>query len=340
MSHLTTSSEVLAKAYDTALLDLDGVVYLGDQSIPGVISALNEARDKHGMTLTCVTNNAARSSESVAEKLQGMGLAVTAVDVVTSAQAGAAELAKLLPRGSRVFVLGSKDLAREVELVGLVATQDPDVKSDAVIQGFWPDMPWRMLDYAAGILHTGVTWVATNMDLTIPTKHGTSPGNGSMVQTLVNAVGREPTLVAGKPERPLMQQSIDRTGAKKPLVVGDRLDTDIWGANNVGIDSLLVFSGVTSILELIEAPIHLRPSYIAWDATDILKAQIAAKVDGAVVTCGGWTLDNGDLMGQGDSLDAVRTACVAHWTGTISVERAVEVLEAIGLNVQKPPVTY
>jgi hypothetical protein len=85
---------------------------------------------------------------------------------------------------------------------------------------------------------------------------------------------------------------------------------------------------------------HLRPTFIAWDATDILNLQIAAKVDGAVVTCGGWTLDHGDLMGQGDSLDAVRTACVAHWTGTISVERAVEVLEAIGLNVQKPPVTY
>jgi HAD superfamily hydrolase (TIGR01450 family) len=330
----------LAQKYDTALLDLDGVVYLGDQSIPGVIGALNDARDQYGMTLTCVTNNAARSAESVAEKLQAMGLAVAAIDVVTSAQAGAAELAKLLPQGSTVFILGSKDLAREVELVGLVPTQDPDQKVDAVIQGFWPDMPWRMLDYAAGILHTGVPWVATNMDLTIPTKHGTAPGNGSMVQAMVNAVGREPTLVAGKPQRPLMQQSIDRTGAKKPLVVGDRLDTDIWGANNVGIDSLLVFSGVTSILELLEAPIHLRPAYIAWDATDILKAQVGAKVDGAVVTCGGWILDSGDLMSQGDSLDAVRAAAVAHWTGTISLNRAVEVLEAIGLNVQKPPVTY
>ena len=340
MSHLISPSEVLASAYDTALLDLDGVVYLGEHSIPGVIGALNEAHDVHGMTLTCVTNNAARSSESVAEKLQNMGLKVTARDVVTSAQAGAAELAKLLPQGSTVFVLGSKDLAREVELVGLIPTQDPDVKCDAVVEGFWPDMPWRMLDYAAGILHTGVPWVATNMDLTIPTKHGTAPGNGSMVQALVNAVGRKPTLVAGKPERPLMQQSIDRAGAKKPLVVGDRLDTDIWGATNVGIDSLLVFSGVTSIQEMIAAPVELRPTYIGWDATDILKPQTAAKVDGDVVTCGGWTMDRGDLMGQGDSLDAIKVAAVAHWTGSVEVDRAVEVLEAIGLNVRWPPVTY
>lgn len=340
MPHLITDSDVLASAYDTALLDLDGVVYLGEHSIPGVISALNEAHDQHGMTLTCVTNNAAKSSESVAEKLQNMGLKVQARDVVTSAQAGAAELAKLLPQGSTVFVLGSKDLMREVELVGLVPTQDPEVKCDAVVEGFWPDMPWRMLDYAAGILHTGVPWVATNMDLTIPTKHGTAPGNGSMVQALVNAVGRKPTLVAGKPERPLMQQSIDRAGAKKPLVVGDRLDTDIHGASNVGIDSLLVFSGVTSILEMIAAPVELRPTYIAWDATEILKPQVGAKVDGDDVTCGGWTIDRGDLMGQGDSLDAIKVVAVAHWTGSITLERAAEVLEAIGLNVRQPPVTF
>ena len=340
MPHLLTPSEVLASSYDTALLDLDGVVYLGEHSIAGVIGALNEARDVHGMKLTCVTNNAARSSESVAEKLQNMGLKVSAQDVVTSAQAGAAELAKMLPQGSTVFVLGSKDLAREIELVGLVPTQDPEVRCDGIVEGFWADMPWRMLDYASRILHTGVPWVATNMDLTIPTKHGAAPGNGSMVQALVNATGRTPTLVAGKPERPLMQQSIDRAGAKKPLVVGDRLDTDIWGATNVGVDSLLVFSGVTSVLELIAAPVDLRPTYIGWDATDILKTQVAAKVDGNVVTCGGWTLDRGDMMGQGDSLDAIKAAAVAHWTGTVDLERACEVLEELGLSVRQPPTTF
>ena len=236
MSSFKSASPILAKAYDTALLDLDGVVYIGDDAVPGVIGALNQAHDDFGMTLTCVTNNASRSPQRVAQHLRELGLEVTAEDVVTSAQAGAAELAKLIPQGSNVFVLGSKDLAREVELVGLIPNQDASLAYDAMIQGYWPDMPFRMLEFAASVLQTGVPWIATNMDMTIPTPTGVAPGNGTMVTALGETVNRTPTLVAGKPQVPLMQQSIDRTNAKRPLVVGDRLDTDIHGANNVGID--------------------------------------------------------------------------------------------------------
>ncbi|CAB4340926.1 MAG: HAD-IIA family hydrolase [Actinobacteria bacterium] len=334
MSSFKSASPILAKAYDTALLDLDGVVYIGEDAVPGVIGALNQAHDEFGMTLTCVTNNASRSPQRVAQHLQELGLEVTAEDVVTSAQAGAAELAKLIPPGSNVFVLGSKDLAREVELVGLIPSHDDSQIYDAMIQGYWPDMPFRMLEFAASVLQTGVPWVATNMDMTIPTPTGVAPGNGTMVTALGETVNRKPTLVAGKPETPLMQQSIDRTKAKRPIVIGDRLDTDIHGANNVGIDSLLVLSGVTTIEEILQAPIELRPTYLAWDASAVLTAQNGTEIKDQITTCGGWKVVAGDLLGQGDALDAVTAVTVAHWNGEISLDSALLALAGIGLEVR------
>lgn len=328
------SSAALASAYDTALLDLDGVVYIGQDAVPGVIGALNQAHDEFGMTLTCVTNNASRSPQRVADHLVQLGLRVSAADVVTSAQAGAAELAKLIPQGSRVFVLGSQDLAREVELVGLLAGNDDSLTYDGLIQGYWPDMPWRILDFAAELLRTGMPWVATNMDMTIPTPNGIAPGNGSVVQALGQSVNREPTLVAGKPETPLMQQSISRTGAKSPLVIGDRLDTDIHGANNVGVDSLLVLSGVTTLAEILQAPVELRPTYIAWDATEILKPQIGVRFVGKVSSCGGWQVLNGEIFGPGDALNGFKAIAVSYWNGDMSITSALECLAGIGLDVR------
>jgi hypothetical protein len=191
-----------------------------------------------------------------------------------------------------------------------------------------------MLGFAASILQTGVPWVATNMDMTIPTPTGVGPGNGTMVTALGTTVNRTPTVVAGKPQIPLMQQSIERTHAKRPLVVGDRLDTDIHGANNVGIDSLLVLSGVTTIAEILQAPTELRPTYLAWDASAVLTAHNGIETVGNVTTCGGWQVVNSDLLGQGDGLDAVAAIAVAHWNGEISLESGLSALEGIGLEVR------
>ena len=322
---------MIAKDYDALLLDLDGVVYIGQDAVPGVIGALNEAHSKYGVALTCVTNNAARSSAAVAEHLTELGLAVTAQDVVTSAQAGAAELAKLLPKGARVFVCGSRDLMREVELVGLEPSQDFEQEHDAVVNGYWPDMPWRMLGQAAGIISSGVPWVATNMDLTIPTKFGTSPGNGSMVNALIHATGRRPNVITGKPEKPLILASIERTNSKKPIVVGDRLDTDILGANKVGIDSLLVLSGVTSVAELLNAVPDERPTYLGWDAASVLLPQPAVEVEGNQVKLGGFIVDRTGLRGSGDSLDAIRVCAVAAWLGICPMKELLENLSSRGI---------
>jgi len=328
---LQTQCENLARDYDAFLLDLDGVVYIGEESVPGVLPALNQAHDEFGTSLTCVTNNAGRSSFAVAEHLTSLGLHVGADDVVTSAQAGAAELAKLIAPGSSVFVCGSRDLMHEVELVGLKPSQEFKIEHDAVINGYWPDMPWRMLGQAAGIISSGAIWVATNMDLTIPTKYGTSPGNGAMVTALIKATGREPDVIAGKPETALMYASIARANSQKPLVVGDRLDTDIAGANNVGIDSLLVLSGVTSIKDLLEAIPAERPTYLGWDAASVLLAHPPVLTAADQLTLNGWVVNQSGLSGSGDSLDAIRVCAVACWDGVNSTEQLLQNLITRGI---------
>jgi len=332
---LQQSSDVLAKAYDAALLDLDGVVYIGDDGVPGVVPTLNDMHQQFGISLTCITNNAARSPKVVAVHLQRLGLEVTENDVVTSAQAAAAELARLLPQGSDVFVLGSRDLADEVSLVGLTPSQDVDKTYAAIVQGYWPDMPWRMLGVAAKVINSGALWVGTNADWTIPTSFGTSPGNGTMIQALKIATGKEPVLIAGKPDSPLMYSAIARTDAKRPLMIGDRLDTDILAANRINIDSLLVFSGVTTFQELFEATPELRPTYLAWDAAGIQDAMTAVEVDHGLVSLHNWRVAGDGLSGQGDALDAIRVLAVAVWELVISPQQALQELAERGISLPK-----
>ena len=123
----------------------------------------------------------------------------------------------------------------------------------AVVQGFSPDLSYALLAEGALAVSRGALFVAANADVTLPTARGAEMGNGSLVQAIVTATGCQP-LVAGKPETPLHAEAVDRTGAKRPLVVGDRLDTDIEGAVRAGADSLLVLTGVSSPADVVLAP--------------------------------------------------------------------------------------
>ena len=342
MDPLQTPSDILAKSYDAILFDLDGVIYIGTDAVAGVVPAINDVQRNYSVALTYVTNNASRSSQSVSEHLNALGLVTTADDVVTSAQAGAAELAKRIAPGSRVFVLGSKDLMHEVELVGLVPTQEFDLDVAALIQGYWPDMPWRMLAQACAMISAGALWVATNMDATIPTQWGVAPGNGSMVQMLSTTLGRTPDVVAGKPEAPLMMASVNRTGAKRALMVGDRLDTDILGATHINIDSLLVLSGVTTVSELFLSPPALRPTFLGWDALALNEVQPAVVIVAGQLTCEQWRLDGESIVGSGDILNAIRLCAVAVWQEKLTPGTATHELARRGFNataVRLPEVT-
>ncbi|KOV81607.1 haloacid dehalogenase [Nocardia sp. NRRL S-836] len=248
--------------YDALLIDLDGTVYRGQEAVPGAAEAIAEARGK-GVGIRYVTNNASRSPQAVADHLVELGFDTSVDEVSTSAQAGAAMLADRLPARTNVLVLGTEALQAEVLKRGLTPV-DTAAEARAVLQGLSMDLGWRELAEAAVAIRNGALWVACNVDATLPTERGLLPGNGSFVAALRTATGQEP-LVAGKPATPLLRQAAKDLGAHRPLVIGDRLDTDILGAVNAGMDSLLVCTGVSTAEEAQALPEDQRPTYVGAD---------------------------------------------------------------------------
>jgi HAD superfamily hydrolase (TIGR01450 family) len=316
---LRASGEPLDAAYDVALLDLDGVVYIGGAAIPGAAEALSKA-GAAGMRLAYVTNNASRTPAAVAALLTSLGVPAAAQDVVTSAQAAARLLAERLPAGSPVLVIGGTGLRMALRERGLRPVSTAADKPRAVVQGFAPDVSYSTLAEGGLAVRAGALFVASNADLTIPGRHGIAPGNGSLIQVIATATGVQP-LVAGKPEPPLHRESVLRTGAAHPLVVGDRLDTDIEGAHRAGTDSLLVLTGVTRPADVVLAPPSQRPTYLAEDLAGLLEPHPAPEKSTAEeaggYSCGGWTArrdgDRLELTGQGERIDGLRALCAAAW---------------------------
>ncbi|HWI44044.1 MAG TPA: HAD-IIA family hydrolase [Nocardioides sp.] len=296
---LLTSTAPLADSYDLAMLDLDGVVYIGKAVVPGAPDHIRGARDA-GLRIAFITNNAARSPQAVADHLAALGVEAAPADVVTSAQAAARLLAEDLGPGGRVVCLGGPGLEAALAEAGLVPVGVED-EADALASGYGPELRWSEIMQAAVRIRDGLAWTASNTDYTIPTAYGVAPGHGVLVETLQRFTRITPR-VAGKPARPLLEETIRRVGGKRPLMVGDRLDTDIEGARNAGVDSLLVLTGVTGLQELVDAPPELRPSYVAPDLAGLLEVQRAPELTPGGAELGGWRarVDDGRLVVEGD----------------------------------------
>ena len=309
------STEPLDTAYDVALLDLDGTVYLGGAAIPGAAEALRKAAAA-GMRLAYVTNNAFRTPAAIAELLTSFGIPAAPQDVVTSAQAAARMLAERLPAGAPVLVVGGSGLRMAVRERGLRPVSTAADRPQAVVEGYSPDVSYSILAEGGLAVAAGALFVASNGDLTLPSRRGRQPGNGSLIQVIATATGVRP-MVAGKPEPPLHHESVLRTGAERPLVVGDRLDTDIEGARRVGADSLLVLTGVTSPAEAILAPPAQRPCYLAEDLAGLLEPHPEVTSQNGTYRCNRWTArldgDRLELTGGGERIDGLRALCAAAW---------------------------
>jgi glycerol-1-phosphatase len=309
-------SPALHEKYDVALLDLDGVVYIGGTAIPGAAEALQKA-EQQGMRLAYVTNNASRTPAAVAALLTQMQVPAHPADVVTSAQAAARLLAEKLPRQAAVLVIGSTALRLAVRERGLRPVSTAAEHPLAVVQGFAPGITYASLAEGGLAVRAGALFVGTNADSTIPGPRGIGPGNGSLLQVIAHATGVSP-IIAGKPEPPLHRESVIRTGSKNPLVVGDRLDTDIEAAHNGGADSLLVLTGVSRPADLLLAQPRLRPTYVAETLDALLHPypEVTRASDG--FACGGWTAlrqASGQLAlkGSGAAIDGLRALCAAAW---------------------------
>jgi len=313
---LRRTERPLWSAYDLAMLDLDGVVYVGRAAVPGVAEQLGRAREA-GMHLAFVTNNASRPPEAVADHLAELGVKASPGDVVTSAQAAAHLLAVRLDPGAPVFLLGGLGLDEALRAEGLRPVTELADGPVAVVSGYGPDVPWSRLMQGAVLIRDGLPWVASNTDFTFPTPFGLGPGHGVQVRMLQDFSGVTP-IVAGKPERALLDETVRRVGGERPLMVGDRLDTDMEGGHNAGVDTLCVLTGVTGLAELAEAPPRLRPTYLAPRLDALGLPQPVPEIGEGAAVLGGWTarvVDHArlEVAGSGAEADWWRAAVTAAW---------------------------
>jgi glycerol 3-phosphatase-2 len=304
--------KTIAQEYDCLLIDLDGTVFRGAEPTTGAVRSLDEVHSRK----LFVTNNASRSADQVAAHLRELGFTATGADVVTSAQSAAHLLAGELPPESAVLIVGTDALANEIAAVGLRPVRRYDDAPVAVVQGLSPSIGWPDLAEAALAIRAGALWVAANVDPTLPTERGLLPGNGSLVAALRAATDTEPR-VAGKPAPGLFQDAVARGDFRASLVIGDRLDTDIEGANAAELPSLMVLTGVNTAWDAVYAEPARRPTYIGHDLRSLHQ-------DGELLAVGpqtGWNVGIGDGAvtvsangaDGGDGLSIVRAVAAAVW---------------------------
>jgi len=312
----------LAQEHDCLLLDLDGTAFRGHEATPGAVETLAAVRSR----VLFVTNNASRGPAEVAQHLCAMGFTAKPDDIVTSAQSAARLLQEQLQPGAAVLIVGTDSLAAEVRNVGLKPVRLWSDDPVAVVQGHSPQTGWADLAEAALAIRGGALWVAANVDKTLPSERGLLPGNGAMVAALRAATDSDP-LVAGKPEPTLLTDALARGKFRTPLVVGDRLDTDIAGANAAGLPSLHVLSGVSTAADTVRADVGQRPNYIAQDLRSLNARADSLRIGPHPA----WDVDVGPTAvtvqstgrDPGDSLSVVRATAGAVWNAQLDARRVV-----------------
>ncbi|WP_349828342.1 HAD-IIA family hydrolase [Brevibacterium litoralis] len=307
---MTTAAEGTgARAFDSVLLDLDGVVYAGPHAVPGVPEALGTWADR-GVPYGFVTNNAGRSAATVAAHLRELGLRAEEDQVVTSAAVCARALAAEVPAGSRVLVVGAESLVAELRAAGLDPVRKAADDPVAVVQGFHRGVDWEELAEACVAIRAGAAWWVTNLDPTVPTERGLLPGNGAFVSVVRSTTGAT-YRATGKPDAAMLHHGARSIGGERPLMVGDRLDTDIQGAVAAGYDSALVLTGVHDLHDALRAPAHMRPGRVVRTLTDLLEPMPVPHVfDSFAAACNGVAvrIDGRRLVTDEPGLDAANAA--------------------------------
>lgn len=256
---------MLADPYGVVLLDLDGVLYRWPDPIPGAADAVAALREA-GKRLAFVTNNSSRTPAQVAERLGSVGVVAAPEEVVTSALVTATILSE---RGVRsAFVVGEEGLVEALAAAGIEAVRELDDGPDVVVVGFDRGADYAKLKDASVLVERGIPLVASNADPSFPAPGGESwPGAGALLAAIETTTGARGE-VFGKPEAPLFERALASAGGGRPIVVGDRLDTDIAGAVRLGWDSALVLTGATRRDEVEGSP--WRPTIVLDDLSGLV----------------------------------------------------------------------
>ena len=256
---------MLADPYDVILLDLDGVLYRWPDPIPGAADAVAALREA-GKRLAFVTNNSSRTPAQVAERLRSVGVTASSEEVVTSALVTARILSE---RGVRsAFVVGEEGLVEALGAAGIEAVHGLGDEPDVVVVGFDRGADYTKLKDASVLVERGIPLVASNADPSFPAPGGESwPGAGALLAAIETTTGARGE-VFGKPEAALFERALASAGGGRPIVVGDRLDTDIAGAVRLGWDSALVLTGATRRDEVEGSP--WRPTIVLDDLSGLV----------------------------------------------------------------------
>jgi 4-nitrophenyl phosphatase len=261
----------LLDRYKGFIIDLDGVVYLLDDPIPGSREVIKRLQSE-GAPFVFLTNNSVATPQQYAERLARFGLRVLPEDVVSSCQAVARYLEMNCETDGRTaFVIGEDGLLAEASGRGLRIVEGEEAKqADFVFVGWDRRFDFEKLKLAVVAIRNGACYIATNADATYPTPEGLWPGAGSIVAAVTTGSGHEP-VVAGKPNPLIVELALARMGlaATEALLIGDRLDTDIKAGLDAGVDTMLVLTGVSSEYDIEETGI--RPTYTGADLRALLE---------------------------------------------------------------------
>lgn len=248
---------------------MDGVLWHDSKPIgnlPEIFAGINRL----GLKVTFATNNATKSVDEFVNKLASFGVTTNREQVVTSADAALRYISRRYVRGSHVYVLGSDSLRKLLEKNGFVVLDDNEpAKAELVLVALATDITYEKLGNAAILIRGGAHFIATNTDATYPTPRGQMPGAGTIVVAVAAASGQEP-LVIGKPQPTMFEQAMEFMGLQphETLCVGDRLETDVLGAQNAGCPTALVLTGV-STWEQAQAW-RPQPTIIAKDLSSLI----------------------------------------------------------------------
>lgn len=262
------------KQIENLILDMDGVLWRGETPMPG-LTAFFDTLNEMKLGYVLATNNATKVATQYREKLKGLGVDVPAEHILTSAEATAAYLRHRYPAGTSAYVLGEEGLRhamrqKEFQLLSADGFVGADAQAELVVVGFTRHACYDQLASAAQLVRRGARFVGTNPDVTFPSEVGPLPGAGSLLAFIEAATAVEP-LVVGKPSPAIFQEALDRLGAspETTAMVGDRLETDIKGAQTAGLHTVLLLSGVTDREKAAQSDIH--PDLVCDDVTELTR---------------------------------------------------------------------
>ena len=261
----------LVDLFDCFLIDLDGVVYIGENAVPGSVETIKYLLDNN-KTVIFLTNNPRHTISEYSEKLNKIGIEGTSLNIITSATALARHIKFAYSdlELKKAFVIGSKSLKKEIESTGLKLVHGDEAKeADFLIFGGHPEFHYEEMKLATLAIANGAHFFATNRDMVYPTIEGHIPATGAMLASIEVASGKR-AISAGKPEKLMFDIALDQHDheTERTVIIGDHIDTDIMGGKNAGVATILVLSDPLIEEELANS--EIKPDYAIYRLQDIL----------------------------------------------------------------------